>query len=550
MPFPLAKLLQPKVAKTTDELLAQMKATPEESELVKAVDDGPYTEWVLKAMRKKLIRLPEDTKKLVDALALFTKLKRSPEFKNTHSPDINTYKPADLYALDSKSDLTSGKEKIRDLIQKGGPGARLIASEGGIKVFYVTEPEPLTILSSNTKWCVANKDTAETYMHDGPAFMFYKGDKPFALLHPKSKQFMDPRDDEIWHGLDYSHYDDLPNIFFIDSRTPYYSALMTAWQTPQMEKLVENGDFPEMVTEDDRDDTVYRMFENKDIEVVLKYYASREAAGIDADADDLKDIAALVTDKPNENLQTLLWNIGVHEGPNELATKVARTHPHEIVEAFRSLGGDKDAVSALGVFIDNSQMLMGDTNWDEDNVRAIGASFTGKQILSHLYRSGLDLTYLGDVDVLLLQGAAESNPEQVAKDIFGKFQHSTAAQWSKWLNAEFIASDAKIPKAFYDTFRELIKTSPAKKSSAKDYVSTTAALVPKQAEDFADPEQKIPSHGTSLAQVPALHKKVKLTPGTRNLDYGGGRYDHATDFLKESRSKKALTAADIVRIRR
>lgn len=53
------------------------------------------------------------------------------------------------------------------------------------------------------------------------------------------------------------------------------------------------------------------------------------------------------------------------------------------------------------------------------------------------------------------------------------------------------------------------------------------------ADDFADPEQKIPSHGTSLAQVPALHKKVKLTPGTRNLDYGGGRYDHATEFLKE-----------------
>jgi hypothetical protein len=499
MPF-VAKLLQPKVAKTTDELLAQMKATPEESELVKAVNDGPYTEWILKALRKKLIRLPEDTKKLVDALALFTKLKRSPEFKKTHSPDINAYKPADLYDLDSKSDLTSGKEKIRDLIQKGGPGAQLIAHEGDIKVFYVTEPEPLAILSSNTKWCVANKNTAETYMHEGPAFMFYKGDKPFALLHPKSKQFMDPRDNEIWHGLDYNHYDESSNIFFIDSRTPYYSALMAAWQTPQMDSMVEDGDFPEIVTEDDLDDTVYRMFESGDIEAVLKYYASREAAGVDADADDLKNIAALVTDKPDENLRTLLWNIGVHEGPNELATKVARTHPHEIVEAFQSLGGDKDAVSALDAFIDNSRMLMGDTNWDEDTVRDIGASFTGKGILEHIYYRNMDLTHLDNVTILLLQGAAQSNPTEVARDLFNRFRHSTGQQWSKWLNEEFIASDAEIPKAFYDTFRELIKTSPARESSAKDYVSATAALVPKQTEDFAD--------------------------------YGGDRYDHAMDSPK------------------
>ena len=55
----------------------------------------------------------------------------------------------------------------------------------------------------------------------------------------------------------------------------------------------------------------------------------------------------------------------------------------------------------------------------------------------------------------------------------------------------------------------------------------------KKADEFHDPEQKIPSHGTSLAQVPALHKKVKWVPGTRNLDYGGGRYDHATEFLRE-----------------
>ncbi|MCC6752073.1 MAG: hypothetical protein IT371_30755 [Deltaproteobacteria bacterium] len=51
------------------------------------------------------------------------------------------------------------------------------------------------------------------------------------------------------------------------------------------------------------------------------------------------------------------------------------------------------------------------------------------------------------------------------------------------------------------------------------------------------PQQKIGSAGTSLAQVPALHKhlvaKGLLTPGMRALDLGGGRYDKGVEFLGE-----------------
>jgi len=47
-------------------------------------------------------------------------------------------------------------------------------------------------------------------------------------------------------------------------------------------------------------------------------------------------------------------------------------------------------------------------------------------------------------------------------------------------------------------------------------------------------EQSISSEATSLNQVPALFKKVPWYNGDVNLDYGGGKYDTATEWLLEN----------------
>ena len=44
--------------------------------------------------------------------------------------------------------------------------------------------------------------------------------------------------------------------------------------------------------------------------------------------------------------------------------------------------------------------------------------------------------------------------------------------------------------------------------------------------------QKITSADTSVNQVAATFKKVDFKPGTKNLDYGGGKYDAGTDYMK------------------
>lgn len=46
-------------------------------------------------------------------------------------------------------------------------------------------------------------------------------------------------------------------------------------------------------------------------------------------------------------------------------------------------------------------------------------------------------------------------------------------------------------------------------------------------------EQSISSAATSInsSKLPAIFKLVKFDPNTVNLDYGGGRFDNATDYL-------------------
>src|SRR5208282_4922149 len=57
-------------------------------------------------------------------------------------------------------------------------------------------------------------------------------------------------------------------------------------------------------------------------------------------------------------------------------------------------------------------------------------------------------------------------------------------------------------------------------------------ITPAPSENPAPPQQEITSAGTSLNQVPASFKAIDWERGTKNLDYGGGKYDTASDFLK------------------
>jgi SAM-dependent methyltransferase len=52
---------------------------------------------------------------------------------------------------------------------------------------------------------------------------------------------------------------------------------------------------------------------------------------------------------------------------------------------------------------------------------------------------------------------------------------------------------------------------------------------------ISQPSQKISSAKTSInsGKLPAIFRLVKFDPNTVNLDYGGGKYDNATEYLKD-----------------
>lgn len=54
-------------------------------------------------------------------------------------------------------------------------------------------------------------------------------------------------------------------------------------------------------------------------------------------------------------------------------------------------------------------------------------------------------------------------------------------------------------------------------------------------DDFKSSEQEFSSANTSInsSKLPAVFSKVKFKPGTINLDYGGGKFDNATEFLAQ-----------------
>lgn len=158
--------------------------------------NGVYFEWLCKQKKKE--GLPDD---ITELLKEFTKLKNNPSFSK--SKDINTYTVQDLAGLIRNQrhlirQLTD-KELTRRILKDGLPGAKLIWNKDGWKCWQVTNPRYAMILGSNTGWCTAHQNHAESYCQKGPLFPIYFEDKPYAQGHVNGEGFviLDKEDDQI-----------------------------------------------------------------------------------------------------------------------------------------------------------------------------------------------------------------------------------------------------------------------------------------------------------------------------------------------------------------
>ena len=168
---------------------------------------GKYSEWLVRQWKNNTARFPEDNENLTKNLTLFNQKKSKLDNK-----DINSYTPGSLVrVLDQQFGLTKSERKNA---RSGGmqlpPGAELIidgeyrtfagirsASMDSYQVVKITTHEASSLLCSGTQWCVANKETAEEYLRDGPLYLFYVGGERKYLVQIKSNQYMNVYDEPV-----------------------------------------------------------------------------------------------------------------------------------------------------------------------------------------------------------------------------------------------------------------------------------------------------------------------------------------------------------------
>jgi hypothetical protein len=215
--------------------------SPETLEIIEqlaAIDptNGKYTEWLIRQYIAKTIRLPEDAEKLKRNLKKFHKVKQKlPE------RDIGKYTPGGLAKVLEQVSGTS-KRQEKKLGRSGKMtlprGAELILDRAGTyadhSVVKITDPKASSILCSGTEWCVANVETAEEYLEDGPLYLIYVGGERRYLAHFETAQFTDVYDDE----LDEEYVLELINFLEpVTGKTIYTEPALAWWYLEHFEPI-------------------------------------------------------------------------------------------------------------------------------------------------------------------------------------------------------------------------------------------------------------------------------------------------------------------------
>ena len=208
------KAARPTAAKI--ELLKKQGLTTEQIELCIQTDptEKDYVQWIASNLKKKTIRLPEDSDKIKSQLTAFLKLKQSPKF--TGSKDLNTYTPATLFETVGGEGDTSEAEEIeipwaimtnsqkdnwlkknhQKLSQKwfagqDTPGVKITCNQEvedhNYKIFKVSDPFALAMLSIGSNWCTKSPDTARHYLSKGANYLFYLDNRPYGQCDPSSR---------------------------------------------------------------------------------------------------------------------------------------------------------------------------------------------------------------------------------------------------------------------------------------------------------------------------------------------------------------------------
>lgn len=146
-------------------------------------NSGEYVPWLLKLVKTKDVRLPEDAEKLNELLVVFHHYKRRfpPELR-----DINRYKShADLYKAIRQLFPTTDDGLVLD------ENFKLVGEVPPYSLYEVTDRKTVQKMGKNTNWCTKAKEVAEEYLKQGPLYLILMNGEKFGQVHFETAEVKD-----------------------------------------------------------------------------------------------------------------------------------------------------------------------------------------------------------------------------------------------------------------------------------------------------------------------------------------------------------------------
>lgn len=103
----------------------------------------------------------------------------------------------------------------------------------------------------------------------------------------------------------------------------------------------------------------------------------------------------------------------------------------------------------------------------------------------------------------------------------------------------YVYDPQKVWEQFRNKITNISSTSDIKASIGRydDYFGQTAAAAEFESDedDLEHPDQEYDSAATSInsTKLPAIYRMIKLEPGTVGVDFGGGKFDNAIEYLRD-----------------
>lgn len=192
--------INPKHAAQIQKVSKQIDMPEEElvQNLVNIDPSGKYTQWVLKQIRFKNVRIPEDNYRINQVLQNFTNVKQRLENK-----DINAYKR--IHDLESalRPILGTGskREGAFQVNPEELPGVVVANRHNKYTLYLVNDPESLKEMGEGTEWCTRRSYpdcAAESYLAEQPFIgIIAFENKPTVQFTPDFDQVMDVHDDDM-----------------------------------------------------------------------------------------------------------------------------------------------------------------------------------------------------------------------------------------------------------------------------------------------------------------------------------------------------------------